>query len=214
MDNNKSLPSKDTTLVKAAAYARCSLVISRGQDPENQLVPIREFAKARGFEITKEYTDFISGAKDRRPSLDQLIRDVRLGKCKVIIVYAMDRLARDVRFMLNLLAELDSYGCHVIFIREAIDFGTPIGKACLAILSTISQLERDLISERIKTALAVKKLAAEKSGSGWRCGRKPVDPEKVEQAKALLAKNKSIREVAQIVGLGKSTVERIKKGLK
>ena len=198
--------------IRAVAYARCSLVIERGQNPENQLVPIRQLAAARNFKLTKEYVDFISGTKDRRPQLDELIKDARTGKFKVLLCYAMDRLARDVRFLLNLLHELDGYGCQVIFLRESIDFSTPVGRACLSILGSISQLERDLISDRIKTALAVKKLAAEKSGSGWRSGRKPIAQEKVEQIKRLLGQNKSIRATARIAGVGRTTVERIKRG--
>jgi len=196
--------------MKAVAYARVSTLLK--QDPTHQLVPIREVIKNRGFDFHDEYVDRITGSAEKRRELDRLVKDARLGKFKVVVIYALDRIARDTRFLLNLIHELEGYGVSLISLRESVDLTTPVGRAVLQILGSISELEKNLISERIKTALAVKKLTAQKTGSGWRCGRKPVDHEKVEHAKALLAQGKSIRETASIVGLGKSTVERIKRG--
>jgi DNA invertase Pin-like site-specific DNA recombinase len=124
----------------------------------------------------------------------------------------ISRLARDVRHLLNLLHELEQIGVSVISIREGIEFQSVMGKALVAMIGIFMSVERDLLRERIRTALATKKLAAQQTGNGWRCGRKPVDTAKVTLTRQLLAQNKSIREVAKIVGLGKSTVERIKKG--
>jgi DNA invertase Pin-like site-specific DNA recombinase len=53
--------------VSAALYARCS-TLDKGQDPELQLVPLREYCRRREFAVTGEYVDNgISGIKDRRP---------------------------------------------------------------------------------------------------------------------------------------------------
>lgn len=194
--------------VKAVAYARVSTLLK--QEPEHQLVPIRNVVQNREFVLVDEYVDRISGTADKRKALDQLIKDARMGKFKVVIIYALDRLARDTRFLLNLLHELDGYGVTLISLRESIDLSTPVGKAVMQILGAIAELERNLISERIKTSLAVKKMTANETG--WSCGRKPLPNETVNQVKELSAKGLSIRNISKQLNIGKTTVERILKG--
>lgn len=194
--------------VRAVAYARVSTLLK--QEPEHQLVPIRNVAQNREFTLVDEYIDRISGTADKRKALDQLVKDARMGKFKIVIIYALDRLARDTRFLLNLLHELDGYGITLISLRENIDLSTPVGKAVLQILGAISELERNLISERIKTALAVKKMTA--GETGWSCGRKPLSKEIADQVIDLRAKGLSIRNISKQLNIGKTTVERVLKG--
>jgi DNA invertase Pin-like site-specific DNA recombinase len=193
---------------KAVAYARVSTLLK--QEPEHQLVPIRGVIANRDLKLVGEYVDRISGSTERRRELDRMIGDARLGKFKIIVIYALDRLARDTRFLLNLIHELNGYGVTLISLRESIDLGTPVGRAVLQILGSIAELEKNLISERIKCALAVKKMTADQTG--WRCGRKPLAPEIVEQVKRLRSKGFSIRAVAKQLGIGKTSVERVLNG--
>jgi DNA invertase Pin-like site-specific DNA recombinase len=198
--------------MKAVSYTRVSTLL--GQDPENQLVPIRQLASSRNLEIIHDYIDHgISGAKERRPALDELIKDARAGKYKILVIYSIDRLARDTRHLLNLINELSHYGVNLISLRESIDFTTAIGQATLTILGAVAQLERELIRERIKTALAAKKLTAEKLGTNWRCGRKPKVNNSIEaRIKQLREIGTSVREIAKLVGVSKSTVQRVLSG--
>lgn len=184
----------------AVAYARCSTLL--GQDPSLQLTAIRQAAEARGFVLMNEYVDEgISGTQERRPALDALVKAASRGAFKVVIVSALDRLARNTRHLLNLIAELDSYDVTVISLREGLDLGSPIGRAMLGLVGIVSQLERDLIADRIKTALAMKKLRAQRDGTGWRCGRKETGtPEVVAQVKALAAEGLSSREISRKLG--------------
>lgn len=154
----------------------------------------------------------ISGAKDRRPALDKLVKDARLGRFKVLIIYSIDRLARDTRHLLNLINELSHYGVSIISLRESIDFSTPMGQATLTILGAVAQLERELIKERIRNALAAKKLAAQQTNSGWRCGRPLiVDQQIANRVLALREKGHSIRGIAKMLNISKSSVERVLK---
>lgn len=193
--------------VKAVAYARVSTLLK--QEPEHQLVPIRGVIANRDLKLVGEYVDRITGSADRRKELDRLIGDARMGKFKVIVIYALDRLARDTRFLLNLIHELNGYGVNLISLRESIDLGSPVGRAVLQILGSIAELEKNLISERIKCALAVKKMSA--AQTGWTCGRKPLPQEIVDQVKALRAKGLSIRAISRELGIGKTSVERVLK---
>lgn len=194
--------------MRAVAYARVSTLLK--QDPLHQLVPIRDIAKNRGFELSDEYVDRITGSAERRKELDRLVRDARLGKFKIVIVYALDRIARDTRFLLNLLHELEGYGVSFISLRESVDLTTPVGRAVLQILGAIAELEKSLISERIKTSLEVKRIAAERNQTDWRCGRPPkIKPELVDAVVKLRKAGSSIRGTAKALGVSKTTVLRI-----
>jgi DNA invertase Pin-like site-specific DNA recombinase len=190
--------------IKAVAYARVSTLL--GQNPSNQIEPIRAFAKAREFELVNEFVDLgISGGKEKRPALDQMIKDARMGKFKVIIIGAIDRLARNLRHLLNLLNELNSYGVQVISLREQIDMTTPIGAATLSILGAVSQLEKEQISERIRIALATKRMAARVNNTDWTCGRpRKLTPDIQKRVEALRAEGISVREIASRLGISKS----------
>lgn len=200
--------------IKAVAYARVSTLL--GQNPEAQLASIRQLAAGRGFQLTKEYVDEgISGSRERRPALDQLVRDAQAGKFTIIIVFAIDRLARDVRHLLNLVAELKHYGVALVSIREGLDFSTPIGQTVLTVIGSVAQLERELLRERVRVGMAVRRMAAEKRGVKWKCGRPTVVTTEIEaEIVALSEKGQSIRRISKQVGIAKTTVQRVLSDLK
>lgn len=200
----------DMKPVKAVAYVRISTLL-KGQTVDNQLVPIREFARGRCLEIVSEYVDEgISGARESRPSLDRLVKDARLGKFKVVVVAALDRMSRSTKHMLTLLDELRHYGVSIISLRENLDFSSPAGQMALTVLSAVSSLERQIISERIRVALATKKLVAQRSGLPWKAGRPTVaTSEMVEQARKLRGHGLSIRRIAAELGVSRSSVQRM-----
>lgn len=198
------------TQVKTVAYVRVSTLL--GQNCENQLVPIRELASQRNFNLIDQYEDAgISGSREKRPALDRLLKDAKSGKFQIIICYSVDRLGRNVKHLLNLLSELDSINVRVIFIRESLDFSTPAGRLCLTMLGAVAELERNLISERIRVALAIKKRAAQVSGSGWRSGRPSISKEIKEEILRLRAEGLSIRDISKKLGLkvSKSSVSKV-----
>jgi len=88
---------------RAVLYMRVS---SLDQHPDTQLHDLRQMAVQRGYELVKEFTDRISGAKARRPGLDDLMRDARHGCFDV----ASDRIARSVNLM-----DITLYCLHVTF---------------------------------------------------------------------------------------------------
>src|SRR5215467_5959525 len=82
---------------RVALYARVSTK-NNGQDPETQLIALREYAGHRGMTVTDEYVDIgISGAKDRRPELDRLMVDARRRRFDVVLVARFDRFARSTK---------------------------------------------------------------------------------------------------------------------
>jgi DNA invertase Pin-like site-specific DNA recombinase len=184
---------------KAALYCRVS---TGDQHLENQLLDLREMAKQRGYEIVREYTDTISGAKSKRPGLDQLMADARRHRFDILIVAAFDRIARNVRHFLDVLDELNQLGIEFLSKRENIDTGGPLGRAMLTIIGAISALELDLIRERILAGMRRAKL------EGRRIGRAPLDIDRT-QVVADRRSGNSLTEVAKKYRISRATVCRL-----
>ena len=151
---------------RAAIYTRVSC---GDQHPETQLYDLRELAKQRRFEVVRGYSDIISGAKSKRPGLDQLLADARRHRFDVVIVAAFDRLARNVRHFLEILDELNHLNIEFMSLRENIDTGGPLGRAMVVIVGAIAELERSLIVERVKAGMRRARL------EGRRIGRAPLN---------------------------------------
>jgi DNA invertase Pin-like site-specific DNA recombinase len=139
------------------------------QHPETQLHDLRGLAAQRGLQIVNEYSDKISGAKAKRPGLDQLLADARRGKFDVVMVWAFDRMARSVRHFLEVLDELTHLQIEFISFRENIDTGGPLGRALVVIIGAIAELERNLIIERVRAGMRRARL------EGRRIGREPLN---------------------------------------
>jgi DNA invertase Pin-like site-specific DNA recombinase len=159
-------PPKTSSAKRAAIYTRVSC---GDQHPETQLYDLRELAKQRRYEIAKEYSDMISGAKSKRPGLDQLLADARRHRFDVVLVAAFDRVARNVRHFLEVLDELSHLNIEFVSLRENIDTGGPLGRAMVVIVGAFAELERSLIVERVKAGMRRAKL------EGRRIGRAPLD---------------------------------------
>lgn len=195
--------------IKVAAYGRVSTILN--QDVEHQLHGIRELATNRGYILTECFIDQgISGRKEKRPGLAKLIQQARLGKFSILIIHSIDRLGRSTKHLLNLIDELNHYGVSLISIRENIDFTTPMGQMALTMLVAVGQLEAQLISERIKTSLSVKKKLASLNGTNWKCGRPALSQSAKEQVIKLHLEGKSIRGISKCIeGVSKSSVAKI-----
>ena len=135
---------------RAGLYMRVSTV---DQHPETQLHDLRQMAAQRGYEIVQEYTDRISGAKARRPGLDQMMADARRGRFDVVLVWASDRIARSVKHYLEVLDELNRLNIEFVSFRENIDTGGPLGRAIVVIIGAFAELERNLIVERVRAGM-------------------------------------------------------------
>ena len=196
---------------KAAIYARVSLGATYGQDPMVQVNQLREYAKQRGFEVFDEYVDVCSGAREKRDSLQRLLKDAFNHRFSVLLVSALDRCSRSVSHMLSLVAELEHNGVSLVSLREQLDLSGPQGRLMLTILSALSAMERDILRDRVRTGMAMRKLAAEKLGQPWRCGRPPISKEMIQEVLRLRSAGCSLREIEKRLGrkISKSAIGRI-----
>lgn len=137
---------------RVALYARVSTL--NGQDPEMQLRELREYAERRGWAIHREYVDRgISGSKESRPSLNQLMADAKSRSFDVLAVWKLDRFARSLKHLVVSLAELEALGVALLSLRDNIDLSTPSGRLMFQIIGAMAEFERALIQERVKAGL-------------------------------------------------------------
>ena len=184
---------------RAAIYARVSTV---DQQPENQLVELRRYVEARGWSVTEFVDHGVSGAKDRRPALDRLIRDAKRRRFDVLVCWRLDRLGRNLRHLILLIDELHALGVAFVSLAEGIDATTPAGRLQLHILGAIAEFERARIAERVQAGLARAR------ANGKRLGRPHahVPVERLERVGEL-----PHDEAATRLGVSRSTVKRWRK---
>jgi DNA invertase Pin-like site-specific DNA recombinase len=189
---------------KAAIYVRVS---TPDQHVESQLYDLRELAAKRGLEIANEYEDRgISGTKARRPGLDALMADARREKFSVVLVAAFDRIARSTKNFLQIIDELDSLGIEFISRRENIDTSGPMGRLFLTLISSIAELESDLIRERVRAGMRRARM------EGRQIGRARLD---VDRGQLIHDRQSgmSLSTVAKKHGISRASVCRIMKQL-
>ncbi len=199
---------------RAAAYVRVSTAkrsrhgdtLAFDQDPAVQEKPLRELVAQRGWELRRVYTDRASGAKERRPGLDQLMADARRGEFEVVVVWRFDRFARSVKQLVLALKEFRALGIDFISHQEALDSSTPMGKAMFTIIAAMAELERSVIRERVIAGLDYARERGTRSGKA--VGR-PKAVFRRDQVAALRSQGLSWRRVARSLGVGEGTVRRV-----
>ncbi len=185
--------------VRIALYARVSRH-DKDQNPENQLIKLRDFAQRHGWLVHREYVDFASGACTTRTGFNDMIRDARARWFDAIVVVRLDRLARSTRHLLNLLEELQRFGIDLICTDQDIDTKSPAGRLLFTVLGAVSELELDLIRERTKDGLARAR------AQGKRLGRPP-SPVRTEEILRLRSEGLSLRQIGTRLGLSHQAVK-------
>lgn len=141
--------------MRIAIYARVSKN-DESQDPMNQIIPLRDYAKALGGEVANEYIDLASGSNGDRAGFNQMLNDADKRKFDLLLVSALDRLTREgISNTLGYLERLKRNGVALKTLQESWldtrDEG--IGQLLLAIFSWVAQQERRRIIERTKAGL-------------------------------------------------------------
>jgi len=182
----------DHPSVHLLGYARVS---TTAQDPALQ----HDALTAAG--CYRVWTDTASGALTVRPALDDVLE--RLGPGDVLVVWRLDRLARSLRHLLQLIDELTSRGVGFRSLTESIDTTTATGRLVLHLFGALGEFERDLLRERTAAGL-------EAAASRGRRGGRPtvMTSAKLTAARALLADGRTAREAAGAVGVSRATLYR------
>src|ERR1700723_124201 len=164
-----------------------------------QLRELREYCQRRGMTLIDEYVDTgISGAKDRRPELDRLLTDAHRRRFDSVVVWRFDRFARSVSHLLRALETFRSLGIEFVSLSEQVDTSTPAGKLVFTVLGAVAELERSLITERVRAGLRNARAKGKKLGRP----RKIVNPSEIRR---LRAQGASWRMIGKNLGVSSAT---------
>jgi DNA invertase Pin-like site-specific DNA recombinase len=187
--------------MKVALYAGVSTT-EKGQDPEMQLRELREYCQRRGWDISNEYVDSgVSGSKDSRPRLNELMLDATRRRFDAVVVWKFDRFARSTSHLLKALETFQSLKVEFVSLTEGIDTSTPLGKLVFTILGAVAEMERELIRERIRAGVRNARAKGKKLGRP----RAGVDAAKIA---SLRSQGRTLRQIATELSCSHSLVHK------
>jgi DNA invertase Pin-like site-specific DNA recombinase len=179
---------------RAAVYIRVS---TAEQETAMQEAELREYCERRGWEL-KVYKDHgQSGAKSDRPALNTLLADMRRRKIDVLVVWALDRLARSLRQLLTIAEECRSLGVDLVSLKQNVDTTLPAGRLTFQVLGAVAEFEREMLRERVRAGMAQARRAGKNVGRPAKC--KPIFSE-IEKMNRFRLQGASIRQLAAKFG--------------
>lgn len=159
----------------------------------------RQLDLLSGYSVDRVIEDKATGTNTNREGLQQLLNMIREGD--EVYVESISRLGRNTLEVLGIIKDFKERGVVFHSHKENMDTSTPTGEAMFNIMAVLAQLERDLISERIKESLEASK------ARGKHIGRPYTDQEKVDIALRMYdSKNYSVKEICKTVGISQGTL--------
>jgi DNA invertase Pin-like site-specific DNA recombinase len=191
--------------MRIGLYARVC-TSDKDQNPDTQLLPLREFVQAQGWQTAGEFVDHASATDLRsRTQWQAVLQAASRRKIDLVLVWKLDRAFRSVLHASQTLEQLRRWGVGLRSYTEPwADTTSAQGELVFNLLTTFAQFERSLIAERVKAGMA----RAKKQGK--RLGR----PRAVNGEWAAihpLIKNGALsqRQAAQRLGVSKTTIHRL-----
>lgn len=175
---------------RAAVYLRCS---TKSQETEMQEVELTEFCSRRGWEHQIYRDTGQSGAKESRPALDALLSDIRKRRVDVLVVWALDRLARSLKQLLSIADECRSVGVDLVSLKQNVDTTLPAGRLTFQVLGAVAEFEREMLRTRVKAGLEMARR------NGKRLGRPALrnfDSDEKAEIRQLRKAGTSVRSLA------------------
>ncbi|MHA6326789.1 recombinase family protein [Roseivivax sp. CAU 1753] len=157
----------------------------------------------KAYSCEELYQEQVSSVGERE-QLEAAIKSLRKGD--KLVVTKLDRLARSVRHLGELLERLEDKGCGLVILSmggQQVDTTTATGKMMLNVMASVAQFEREMMLERQKEGIAKAK------AEGKYTGRKPTAMAKADSVKALLASGMSKTKVCEQVGISRASLYRI-----
>ena len=197
------MAASKSTIPLVALYARIS-TRDKGQEVENQLAQLREFAARQGWTVANEFVDRESGSTAARPEFQAMFRAASQRKFDVLLFWSLDRFSREgVLETLQHLNRLTSYGVNYrSFTEQYFDSCGIFKDAVISILATIAKQERIRISERVRAGLDRAR------SRGKRLGR-PRQIVNASQIADLRAQGASWRQIARRLAISARTARRV-----
>ena len=183
-----------------ACYVRVS---TTDQNPRSQKRELSRWLRSHGIKDAKWYEDAATGDSLDRPGFEQLQKEVFDGRVKTVVIWKLDRLSRNLRDGLNILADWFDRGLRVVSITQQIDFSGATGKLIAAVLLGVAVMEQETRRERQRVGIEAAK------ERGVYQGRKPgTFKGKPRRAQRLRTKGLTQGEIAEALGVSRRTVIR------
>jgi len=181
------------------------------QDTKAQENELRALAEKRGWKVFRVYSDRgESGAKERRPALDELWRDCRQRRIDVVCVWSLDRLARSLKQLIESLEEFRRLKVDFVSFKQDFDTTSSAGRLLFHVVGAVAEFERDLIRERVVAGMA------QARRDGKHCGRprlRQFSVEDVQQIRSARGRTQaSIRQLAIQHGTSQYMINQILAG--
>lgn len=182
---------------RAAIYCRVS---TADQSCERQEFDLRAFAGRAGYDVVGIFKETGSGTKLDRAERKKVLALAQSRQIDAILVTELSRWGRSTLDLLNTLRELENWKVSVIAMNGmAFDLSSPYGRMLATFLSGIAEFERDLISERVKSGLAVAKARGKRLGR--QAGVRPKSDRLLPKVVAMRAEGRSYRWIARELGI-------------
>lgn len=143
--------------LKGVIYARVSTEeqATEGYSIAAQKEALQEYARLRQIDIVDQYVDEGRSGKsiDGRPQMQQLLQSAKDQKFDVVLIYKLDRLSRKTKDSLEIIETLDQHNIQLMSYSENIDTSTPGGKMFYTVLSSVAEMERGTIIDRVKMGM-------------------------------------------------------------
>jgi DNA invertase Pin-like site-specific DNA recombinase len=195
--------------MRVGLYARVS-TSDRDQNVETQLMPMRDFCHAQGWEIHREYVDQVS-ANDlaHRTAWRELLDDAAKHRFSVVLVFKLDRAFRSVKHMHDTLAAWEVAGVSFRSVREQFDTSTALGRLLLNLLASLAEFELELIRERVKAGMDRARRQGHRIGRPRVTDRRGFSGRFKTILERLRAEEISRRAAARELGIGYATLKRL-----
>jgi putative DNA-invertase from lambdoid prophage Rac len=189
---------------RVALYTRVS---TTDQSCERQVAELTAFAERSNFDIVAVVKETASGAKNDRAERKVILDLARKRKIDLVLVSELSRWGRSTADLRSTIQDLADRQVAIRALNGPdLDIYTAQGKLMLNLLAAISEFERDLLQERIKSGIAHARSKGTKSGKA--IGRPVFN--RTERVRRLLAGGRSIRSIAAELGISKTTVMKVK----
>ncbi len=171
---------------------------------------LRDFCRANDWEVIKEYVDTAS-ARDlaHRKASRELLDDCAKRKCRVVVVFKLDRAFRSVKDMHDTLAVWDLVGVEFRSIREQFDTRSAVGRLLLNMLAAVAEFELEMIRERVKAGMDRARRQGKRIGRPSVTERRGFKKRFGAVLERLRTGEISRREAAMELGIGYATLKRL-----
>lgn len=155
-----------------------------------------------GVKVDKTFTDRCSGGTRNRPALTEMLDYVRQGD--TIVCHSIDRLARNLQDLLDLVQTLTGRGVGIRFMKEALTFdgnASPMQTMILQVMGSFAQFERSMIRERQKEGQEAARAKGKVPGR-----KKSLSPEQIMELHARVSANESKAQIARDLKISRETL--------